>query len=139
MNTQTVHRRERRTYRLTFEQPDHMVGLEVICRGPTRRQLFMITRLGYIDINDLDEESIQQLDVLCDEFAERIIEWNHADEAGQPLPATKATLDEEDWQFTFPLVQGWMLTVLGTTPEADEPDPTSTQLGQFEGRIWYFP
>lgn len=127
MQNQTGHRRQRQEYKLTFEKPDHMVGLEVICRGPTRRQLFMIAKLGNVDLDSLSADSIEVLDLLASEFGDRIIEWNHQDEEGNDLPPTSATLDDEDWEFTMPLVRAWMLTIQGALPAVGDRDAAVNQ------------
>jgi hypothetical protein len=127
------HQRTRKQYKLTFEAPDHMVGLEVICRGPTRRQLFQIAALGDVDLDSLQGQGVEQLDQLCQQFGDRIIAWNHEDEDGNPLPPTGAVLDDEDPDFTLALVRAWMMTCMGTTPDArvEEHAPTPAQ---FEGQ-----
>jgi hypothetical protein len=130
------HKRNRKMYKLTFDAPEHMVGLEVIVRGPTRRQLFQIAKLGKTDLDDLasaGDDSIEQLDQLCNDMGGRIIEWNHEDEEGNPLPATAAVLDEEDPDFTLPLVRAWMLTCMGVTPDASV-EEIGEPAQQFEGQ-----
>lgn len=126
-------KRRRQQYRLVFEQPEHMAGLEVICWGPTRSQLFRIAKLGNVDLDNLQGEGVEQLDQLCGEMGDRLISWNYEDEQGTALPATRATLDAEDPDFTLPLVRAWMQTCMGATPDADvqQHDP---QPQQFEGQ-----
>lgn len=131
-----AHKRTRKQYRLTFEAPEHMVGLEVVCWGPTRGQLFRIAKLGTLDLDDLPslgDEAIAQLDQLCHDMGDRMVDWNHQDEDGNPLPANAASLDDEDPDFSIPLVRAWMMTCMGVTPDA-KVEEIQEQAEQFAGQ-----
>lgn len=130
------HRRTRKIYKLTFEQPEHMVGLEVLCYGPTKGQLFRIARLGDVDLDNLESipgDKIRELDELTTSMADRIIEWNHEDEDGSPLLPTRAVLDQEDYDFSLPLVRAWMMSCMGVTPDAKVVEQTEP-VAQFAGQ-----
>jgi len=107
------HRRNSTTYTLTFDEShgEELEGLIVECRGASHQQLFEIARLGNFDLHNLMTEGIDALAALCQTFPDRIIDWNHQDEEGRPIPPTLEAFLDEDYTFSLPIVTAWVNTV----------------------------
>jgi hypothetical protein len=107
------HRRKSTVYKLTFDDThgEELAGLEITTRGASHDQLFDIALLGGVDLNNLLESGIDKLRHICRTFPTRIVDWNHEDEDGRPIPATAENFLDEDYTFTIPIVQAWMNTV----------------------------
>jgi hypothetical protein len=107
------HRRRSTIYKLTFDDThgEELAGLEIRCRGASHDQLFDIALLGGVDFHNLMETGIDSLRRISASFPERMLDWNHEDEDGRPIPCTKEAFLDEDYTFTVPIVQAWVNTI----------------------------
>lgn len=107
------HRRKSVIYTLTFDDShgEELAGLIIRCRGASHKHLFMIAKLGGVDLTQLMETGIDALNEICESFPSRIIDWNHEDEDGRPIPAIAEYFLDEDYTFTIPIVSAWVNTI----------------------------
>lgn len=115
------HRRKSTTYKLTFDDThgEELAGLEVITRGASHDQLFDIVKLGGITLDELLSHGIDRIRALCESFPSRMVDWNHEDENGAPIPCTAAAFLAEDYTFTIPIVLAWVNTVRAQPKSGD--------------------
>lgn len=107
------HRRNSTVYKLVFDEShgDELTGLEVIARGASLSQLFDIAKLGNVDLMELLESGIDKLRGIYEGFPSRLIDWNHEDEEGRPVPATAENFFDEDYTLTLPILVAWVNTI----------------------------
>jgi len=107
------HRRKSTIYKLTFDDTngEELAGLEVVTRGASLDQLFDIAKLGNVDLLKLLETGIDELRAIYAGFPSRIVDWNHEDEEGRPIPADAANFFDEDYTFTLPILVAWVNTI----------------------------
>lgn len=128
------HRRKSTVYKLIFDEThgEELAGLEVIARGASLGQLFDIAKLGNVDLTALLESGIEKLRGIYDGFPSRIVDWNHEDEDGRPIPATAENFFDEDYAFTLPILIAWMHTIRGDPKNAStiglRNEPLSTDM-----------
>lgn len=134
------HRRKATHYKLIFDEShgEELAGLEVLTRGASFNQLFDIAKLGGVDLMNLMETGVDKIRDICESFPDRIIDWNHEDEDGRPIPATKEYFLDEEYTFTLPIVAAWVNTIRAdpknaatiglhreAPPEEEKPDDLS--------------
>lgn len=133
------HRRWSTVYKLTFDDThgEELTGLEVTTRGASLGQLFDIAKLGKVDLHELLETGIDDLRGIYESFPSRIIDWNHQDEDGRPIPADSAHFYDEDYTFTLPVLVAWLHTIradpknastIGLNQAPAEPDKSADDL-----------
>jgi hypothetical protein len=107
------HRRRSTIYKLTFDDThgEELAGLEITCRGASHDQLFDIALLGGVDFTNLMATGIESIRRISASFPDRMIDWNHEDEQGRPIPCTKESFFAEDYTFTVPVIEAWVNTI----------------------------
>lgn len=93
---------------------EELSGLEVQCRGASHDQLFDIAQLGGVSLADLMANvtgGMDQIRRICASFPDRMLEWNHEEEDGTPIPCTRQSFFDEDYTFTLPIVMAWVNTI----------------------------
>jgi hypothetical protein len=100
--------RRRKTYRLTF---DSYPGLEVHMRSLTFGQLIEFGPL--IDAFMSKATTPEQLGEIADWVARYFHAWNLLDEERQPVPATRESLLDEEFELFTAIVVGWSKSLTG--------------------------
>lgn len=95
------YKRNRKLYKLVFDQDTDYAGLEVVVGTVTMGQLLTM-RTGKQDDDGKDgvQASVELL-------ADRIVEWNLEDEDGQPVPPTLDAMYGEDDDLILAIINRW--------------------------------
>ncbi len=111
--TEPGYRRERKAYRLVFEQ---YPGLVVRTRSCSTETFLKITELEGQEITiDVAREQLHL-------FAEHLLSWNLLDEeTGLPVPATPEAVLAEDFDFVTELQLAWVEAVAGVSAPLAQP------------------
>lgn len=97
-----------KTYRLRFDDPD-MEGLEVVARSVPVRTFVGLMALASSD--DPSASSIEEIGKLFDAFGGALLDWNLTDEHGDPIPATREAVGNQDVDFMLRVALAWMAAI----------------------------
>jgi len=123
------YKRERKVYRLTFEDPD-LAGFEITVRGLSSAGFLRLTKAAAaaqgIDPANMKDVAGAVVPVgdMFTMLAENTLEWNLEDDDG-PVPVTVAAVLDQDFEFVMRIVDAWMTAVGGVAP----PLPASSNGG----------
>ena len=112
------YRHQPKLYRLTFED---YPGLEVTVRSVSTGRLMKLMRMAIrlqdkdvADASELTAEDADALDALFSGFAKALVSWNLEDDEGRPVPATLEGVQDQEFDFVFPIINQWIEVVAGT-------------------------
>lgn len=112
------YRHQARVYKLTFEDyPGLEITTKSVSTGRLMKLMRMAVRLQDKDVSDasgLTEEDAEAVDALFSGFAQALVSWNLEDEDGNPVPATKEGVYDQDFDFILSLINDWIGVVSGT-------------------------
>lgn len=97
------YRRERKTFKLTFDQTTEFAGLEVRAYGVNLGTLLKLASL-------VNQETLtaEDLDELLTGFSQSLIEWNLEQEDGTPVPATKEGMYAYEHDLILAVCRYWI-------------------------------
>ncbi|MGH3587162.1 MAG: hypothetical protein ACRDQ0_12645 [Pseudonocardia sp.] len=113
-------------YTLEFQTPTHW-GLEVRCTsvpiGQLRRLIGMAVEVQAAAGQPQAKRKFtpaqaQALEGLISGFADALVSWN-LERKGVPVPATQEGLDEQPFEFLYPVITAWFDAVGGVAEESD--------------------
>jgi hypothetical protein len=114
------YKRERRVYRLVFDDPE-FEGLEVRARSIPIRDL---KRLMALDTeSDSKGDRAAAITEMMFSFAEALVSWNMEDDNG-PVPPTLESIEAEDADFMMMIIGQW-LSVISRVDDASPLPATS--------------
>lgn len=101
--------RQRRVFRLRFEDPD-MAGLVVRARSISLGQF-----LDVVGLRDADPRQMARtdLDKLFAAFAGALLDWNLEEPEGTPVPATLEGLHGLEPDFVMAIIAAWLDAMAG--------------------------
>lgn len=102
--------RNRKIYKLTFDESTEYPGLEVQVRTLSLGQL--LDARSRAD----DEDGTQ---TMVDRFAERLVAWNLCDEDGRPVPATLDGIRDQDDDLVIAVIGRWQEAMRGVPAPLD--------------------
>lgn len=112
------YRHQPKVYKLTFED---YPGLEIETKSVSTGRLMKLMRMAVRlqdkeldDASELTEEDADAVDALFSGFAKALVRWNLEDEDGQPVPATKDGVYDQDFDFILSIINDWIAAVSGT-------------------------
>lgn len=98
-------------YELVFEDPDYE-GLEVRCKalklGRVRKLMSVVGK---------SEMTNDELAALFGILEEGLISWNLEDENGDPVPATREGIDDQEVPFILDIVDTWLDGMTGVSED----------------------
>jgi hypothetical protein len=109
------YKRNRKIYKLVFDESTDYPGLEVQVRTLSLGQL--LDARSRAD----DEDGTKRM---VDLFAERLISWNLEDEADQPVPATLDGIRDQDDDLILALIARWQEAMRGVPAPLDGASPS---------------
>lgn len=98
------HKRNSKVYNLVFDETTGYPGLEVQVRTLAMGQLLGI----WTDEGSKAAETFEL-------FMDRLVGWNHEDEQGEPVPATREAVLAEDDDMINAIVKRWLAEVMGVS------------------------
>lgn len=114
------YRREPKTYKLIFEDPE-MAGLEVVARSLSVRELAKL--MGYTDVArpaDAPEagnaETAAAMVSMFEVLGKSLVSWNLEDELGGPVPADFDGICTQEPDFVFAIVNAWIEAISEVAP-----------------------
>jgi hypothetical protein len=111
--------RERKVYRLRFEDPE-MEGLVVQARSAPVGQFIGLAKLANPGTT-VRPEDMEQVDELFRSFAGCLVDWNLEDEQGTPVPATLEGLYTQEIDFILQIIFAWIEAVAGVAGPLGQP------------------
>jgi hypothetical protein len=125
--------RKRTVYKLVWDPPHELAGLEVRVTGASVGEMLDMAALADAD----DEVKAARSDEAFTRFAEALVSWNLEtevlDEGGVttvPVPATLDGVRAQDLDFVLELIQAWMRAIVDVPP----PLPDASTPGGSSGR-----
>lgn len=106
-------------YTIRWGPDSALEGLDVHARAPSVGALRAVSALADIT-PPLSGEDLEHIVAAIDVFAAALIAWNLQDGDGNPIPATRQALEEEDPEFVLEVMREWLLA---KPPAPPEPDP----------------
>lgn len=111
----TGFKRERRTIRLVFDDPD-LNGLVVLTRSVPLGVFMDMMKMAQLAEKAMTPADMLVVNDLFVGFAEQaLVEWNLLDDNDQPVPPTLAGMQTQDTAFMLEIVMTW-LGALGAAP-----------------------
>lgn len=107
-------KRERKTYRLVFDNKSELDGLEVVTKSMPLRDFMEMAQLAN-SANESSEEGLYKANNLFVKFSEFLVEWNLEDEDGKPVPADFDGVYSQELAFVLALVTAWMEAISGVS------------------------
>lgn len=101
------YRRERKVYKLVFEDPQYE-GLEIRAASIPVGKLLKLANVG--DLNNVTQE---ELSAIFEVFAGALISWNLEEDDGTPVPTTVDGLYTLEIDFIMQIISAWMEAVAG--------------------------
>jgi len=111
-------RRERKIYKLKFEDPD-LAGLEVLARSLPLGEFFKMSSLTEGAENMAGVAA--QAEQLFREFAKSLVSWNLEDEKGRPVPADYDGIQGQEFDFVLAIITAWMEAMASVRPPLPMP------------------
>lgn len=108
---------QRKLYRLRFEDRD---GFVVRARSAATGVFMEISTFADDATSDSGIKQ-EQLGRLFDLFSGVLVEWNLLEEDGTPVPATKAGLLSQEFDFVMEIITAWMDAVAGVAAPLEKP------------------
>jgi len=107
-----------RVYRLVFDEPSALAGLEVSVKTGTAQVFMEMSKLTEIkQENVLDPETLGAIRSMLDTFSGVLVSWNAEDEEGNPLPCNIETLCQQDLvEFVMPIIGAWLTAITSASP-----------------------
>lgn len=110
----------RRVLKLAFDDPE-LDGLEVKVRSVSLDRY-----LGFADFGRLAELRTRAMTSddralvarMFDEFADALVEWNLTED-GEPVPATRQGVRDQDAEFMTTVVLAWITALIGVSAPLD--------------------
>lgn len=113
--------RQRKIYRLRFEDPD-MNGLIVRARSVPMGELLAIgTAAADFENGSRDPQGLGQM---FEVFASALVEWNLEEPDGTPVPTTVDGLYAQDIDFLMEIIQAWIEAIQGVAGPLGQPSPS---------------
>lgn len=109
-------------YELAFEEGD-MDGLVVKMKS---MKLGRIRRMVALTSDESVEVNDQQLEEMIDLFVDGLVTWNLEDEDGNPIPATREGVEDQEAPFILAILSKWLGVMTGVPAELGK-DSTSGQ------------
>ena len=119
------YKRQPKQYRLKFE--DHP-GLEVTAGSINTNDFLELTGLLAQFSGRDAAAAAQATGKVLDLFAAALISWNLEDEGG-PVPADRAGIGSQDFDFNLQLIMGWMEAIASVDTPLKQPSPSSPPSG----------
>jgi len=110
------YRHKMKRINLNFEAGHDLHGLEVSLRGLSLGNFLELQGMGEVDRSSLAGQLRR--------FAESLIVWNLEDEdTGEPIPATREAVFEQDQDLMLQLATAWLDALAGVPAPLDETSP----------------
>ncbi|MFI0768629.1 hypothetical protein ACH4TQ_27640 [Streptomyces sp. NPDC021218] len=107
------YRPKRKTYTLSFEDPDFN-GLEVKVHGLNTGQM--------LDLDTAREEGSEEaIRDMLQLLADQLIEWNVEDDEGRPVPTTFDGIRTLDLDFNWAIINAWQAAVAEVPAPLEQP------------------
>lgn len=119
-------RKGRKTYRLTFEDPE-LAGLEVVANGVSMGRLLEMAGLAELAGGNFKPQDIAKIDDLLELFSSCIVSWNLEDEEGAPVPSTLGGLKSQDTDFVLDMLMAWLDAVVNVSAPLKRPSSSGDQ------------
>lgn len=112
-------KKESTVFKLEFEDPAYS-GLEVKAKSvPTGDFLDLMDAASKMDLTSktFSPNDLKAVRVLIEGFAKALVSWNLEDDNDEPVPATFASVRDQELPFLLPIVTAWMDAVAGVSAE----------------------
>lgn len=112
------YKRNRKLYKLVFDQDTDYPGLEVVVGTVSMGQLITM-RTGKKN-DDGKDGVLASVELLAD----RMISWNLEDEEGQPVPTTLEAILSEDDDMVLNIISRWTDAISGVKAPLQQSSPS---------------
>lgn len=109
---------------LEWPEDSEFAGLEVRMKRLSIKQLMKIERLSEMRKSDDTEQAVKALSDLLDVVGKGLLGWNYEDDDGEPVSATRESLDEIDLLMSLAIIRAWSRTAAGVPLDSPPSSPT---------------
>lgn len=97
---------KRKIFHLVFSDED-MEGLRVTIRSTSMENILLMAEMDEMTPTALTKEDIAKLRSAFDIVSQSMVSWNLEDEDGVAIPATVASLLDQEPEFVMSIIKAW--------------------------------